>query len=384
MLNKITIKNINSIGECVIDFKKNKYTFLNEYIIDNNVNPIALYGHNGSGKSSMLKAMNQLIMLMCAPITLLKPFTINQFEYYKYNDDFNNKDHICASILLEFNDNALNYKYFISTSINKCIEEEYLECNDKVIFKYKHSIVRKFTYNDKHYDIENNTSKLIPVLRLLASKEINDNYIQYSYNFISNFTFINLPYQNSNVGFVTSLQFQNVNAFDLMCDKSDEVKDILKSFDEFPLYNIKKVENQNSLNSQTEYLLYLDGMKDSALPLSYISEGMRSTSLLLSILTSAKPNTCLFIDELDLSLHPTAIKAFIKEATTRKIQLVFSIHNTNILQELRPDQVYLVKWFKGYSKYKKISDIYPNIRQINNIEKMYLANTFDFGEDDES
>ena len=193
-----------------------------------------------------------------------------------------------------------------------------------------------------------------------------------------------MPYQNSNFGFVTSLQYQNVNAIDLMCEQSETVKSILKNFDEFPLYNIKKTENSSNINRTPEYLLYLDETNDSPLPLTYISEGMRSTSLLLSILTTIKPNTIVFIDELDMSLHPTAIKAFIKEVINRKIQLVFSIHNTNILQELRPDQVYLVKWFKGYSKYKKISDIYPNIRQINNIEKMYLANTFDFGEADES
>ena len=31
----------------------------------------------------------------------------------------------------------------------------------------------------------------------------------------------------------------------------------------------------------------------------------------------------------------------------------------------------------GESTYKKLSDIYPNIRQVNNIEKMYLSNLFD-------
>lgn len=382
MLNKITIKNINSIKECTIDFKKNKYTFLEEYILGNNVNPIAIYGHNGTGKSSMLKAIAQLITLMCSPINQLRPFIVNQFECNKYSNDLNNKNLITGSIELEFNDELDNYKYFISTSLNQCVEEEYLYLNNTQVFNYKHTLISKLLYRNKNYNIETNTSKLIPALRLLASKEINDSNIQYAYNFISNFTFINLPYQNSNFGFVTSLQYQNVNAFDLLCEQSEQVRSILKSFDEFPLYNIRKTENISSVNGTPEYLLYLDGMDNSPLPLTYISEGMRSTSLLLSILTTVKPNTCLFIDELDMSLHPTAIKSFIKEVIKRKIQLVFSIHNTNILQELRPDQVYLVKWFKGYSKYKKISDIYPNIRQINNIEKMYLANTFDFGEFD--
>ena len=50
---------------------------------------------------------------------------------------------------------------------------------------------------------------------------------------------------------------------------------------------------------------------------------------------------------------------------------------TNILQYLRPDQIYFAKWNKGYSKLLRLSNIYPNIREVNNIEKMYLASVFD-------
>ena len=44
---------------------------------------------------------------------------------------------------------------------------------------------------------------------------------------------------------------------------------------------------------------------------------------------------------------------------------------------MRPDQVYFAKWAKGFSNYYRLSKIYPNIREINNIEKMYLSSTFD-------
>ena len=49
MLNKIVIKNINSIEKCEIDFTKGNYKFAEENLFDNVVNPIAIYGHNGSG-----------------------------------------------------------------------------------------------------------------------------------------------------------------------------------------------------------------------------------------------------------------------------------------------------------------------------------------------
>ena len=59
------------------------------------------------------------------------------------------------------------------------------------------------------------------------------------------------------------------------------------------------------------------------------------------------------------------------------MQLVFSSHNTFILQMLRPDQIYFAKWEKGFSSFSRLSKIYPNIREINNIEKMYLSSVFD-------
>ena len=88
-------------------------------------------------------------------------------------------------------------------------------------------------------------------------------------------------------------------------------------------------------------------------------------------------NGVLFIDEVDLALHPSAIKAFLKVIQSRKIQVVFTLHNTYALQMLRPDQVYFAKWFKGFSNYYRLSKIYPNIREVNNIEKMYLSSIFD-------
>ena len=110
-----------------------------------------------------------------------------------------------------------------------------------------------------------------------------------------------------------------------------------------------------------------------------ISAGMKNQSLLLSIILSMPEHGVLFVDELEQALHPSAIKSFLKVVKEKNIQLVFSSHNTYILQLLRPDQVYFAKWDNGFSKYARLSKIYPNIREINNIEKMYLSSVFDEG-----
>ncbi|MBO8414552.1 MAG: AAA family ATPase, partial [Firmicutes bacterium] len=58
MLEKIIIKNINSIDVCEIDFKSGNYKFLNENLFDNLINPVVIYGRNGSGKTAVMNAMS--------------------------------------------------------------------------------------------------------------------------------------------------------------------------------------------------------------------------------------------------------------------------------------------------------------------------------------
>ena len=104
---------------------------------------------------------------------------------------------------------------------------------------------------------------------------------------------------------------------------------------------------------------------------------MKNQSALLSILVSMPEHSVLFVDELEQALHPSAIKSFLEVVKSKNIQLVFSSHNTFILQMLRPDQIYFSKWSEGFSAYYRLSKIYPNIREVNNIEKMYLSSIFD-------
>ena len=128
--------------------------------------------------------------------------------------------------------------------------------------------------------------------------------------------------------------------------------------------------------SQYSLIFDEDGFKKQ-LPLRMISTGMHNQSLLLSIVATVPPNGVIFIDEVDLALHPSTIKSFLKVIRDKHIQVVFTLHNTYALQMLRSDQVYFAKWSKGFSSYYRLSKIYPNIREINNIEKMYLSSVFD-------
>ena len=381
MLRKIVIRNINSIEKCEIDFIKGNYKFGDENVIDDIVNPIAIYGHNGSGKSSALTAIGHFISLMYYPAEALSPFIVNDFlfqEYLKSNKQ--NKEKIKGSILFDFEINGKNFEYFLETSRDGYISSEYLKVEEKFYFKRNKD---SYIYKDKEMNIKGE-SPLVPLLRILASDDILDLTIQGVFAYISSFTFVNLPFI-SRGNFVTSKLFNNINIYDLLVKKSEEVMKLLKEYDNFPLYKIVKnntLAPNGLIASQYSLVFEEDGFKKQ-LPLSMISVGMHNQSLLLSIISSVPENGVIFIDEVDLALHPTTIKSFLKVLRDKKIQVVFTLHNTYALQMLRPDQVYFAKWSKGFSNFHRLSKVYPNIREVNNIEKMYLSSIFDGAIDDE-
>lgn len=378
MITRIQIKNINAIDSCDIDFQKNKYKYLEEMIYnDKLVNPVAFYGTNGSGKSSFLKAVGRLIELLIYEPSKLNPFPPNQLssqDHFQRSLKSDSKDQkelftktlesLCSSICLSFEFDNVNYEYFIETSILRFISKEYLKHNGDYVFIRKSD---SYEYKEKEYETKRN---LYPTLRRLAAEMQDDLYISESFEFLSGMAFID--------AFKDTPTFKGLteeNYLDLIVEKSQDVNLLLKEYKEFPLYT---VSSELTKDGRKNYFAEIDaGKRQVRIPFQLLSGGMMSQSLLLSVLLSVPKNGIIFIDEIEDALHPLTVLDFIKAAQKKNIQLIFSSHNTFILQHLRPDQIFFANWKNGYSTYKKLSDIYPNIREINNIEKMYLANLFD-------
>ena len=191
-----------------------------------------------------------------------------------------------------------------------------------------------------------------------------------AFNFLSNISFLD----PANKVYMCNC-FNNKLTSDIIVEKSTEVKNIMKKYSDFPLYEIKSQIDQ--ISGKKRYYYCYEFSPEINLPIENLSSGMFKNSLLLTTLLSLPKNGVLMVDELEHALHPSAILDFLKIVKEKNIQLIFSSHNTFILQHLRPDQVFFAYWKDGESTYKKLSDIYPNIRQVNNIEKMYLSNLFD-------
>ena len=300
---------------------------------------------------------------------------MNHFLFQEYSkEEKKDEEKIKGSIFFEFEINKENFEYFLETSLKGRITKEYLKKNNAVYFERNE---RAYVYLGKHGDIKD-YSPLAPLIRILASNEMIDATIQSIFAYLGSFTFVDSPDINKGP-FVTSRLFSNISINDLLVSESVEVKELLKQYDDFPIYTIAKDNSFSSnISGSLRYkLVFDDNGFQKSLPFDLISDGMRNQSVLLSIIAAMPNGSALFIDEVDLALHPSTIKSFLKVLHKKQIQVVFTIHNTYALQMLRPDQIYFAKWSKGFSNYYRLSKIYPNIREVNNIGKMYLSAVFD-------
>lgn len=381
MITRIKICNVNAINECDLSFEKARYHYLNEMVYKDIVNPIAIYGANGSGKSSLLRAFSQLLALLIDEPNNLVGFMPNVCLFNRVTKELKAKQDenidrkiveqlstaMNSSIELFFSINDKKYDYFVETSIEKnAIIREHLSCNKKTIFSRR---INKYKYKNESFILE---SKIYPVLRKLANDEtVGDVLINEAFNYLSHMAFVDDTRK--------LYQFKNAvekSYMDFVVEKSNEVKSILAKYNDFPLYTI--ISKVNPEKGKTEYFASIETGEDKFnLPFGLMSSGMQNQSTLLSILLSIPNGSAFFIDEIEAALHPLTIMDFIKVVQEKNIQLFFSSHNTYILSKLRPDQVVFSSWKNGCSKYNRLSDIYPNIREVNNIEKMYLNSMFD-------
>jgi AAA15 family ATPase/GTPase len=108
------------------------------------------------------------------------------------------------------------------------------------------------------------------------------------------------------------------------------------------------------------------------------SEGTNKTLIMLGPLFDIMENgKVAFIDELETSLHPNITRLIIRLFHSNKNkngQLIFTTHNTNLLDNalFRTDQIYFCS--KEPNKYTKLTSLYDyDVRQVNDFERVYLS-----------
>ncbi|HHT55930.1 MAG TPA: ATP-binding protein, partial [Acholeplasma sp.] len=329
-----------------------------------NTNPHAIFGANGSGKTIILRVFQTLQEIMTTPVNNLGLFIPNL-------ETGVNKDSK-VRIVFEYKGFVFDYKIITNLFNGDKIKKEMLSVNNLELVRENIKIILKSKNNEETLTATNSKYSALRQIGIEKHEESSPkNLVSIAYDYLSSINYIDV--RGDVFGSVSQISILNK----LLVEKSKDVNKLLKKYNNFPVYELTlretKVDEKQSLNFKREG-------SNIFMPEILMSNGMRNHSIILTIILQMKKGTLLVVDELERSLHPFVASQFIEELNNNfDIQLIFSSHNTNLLKSLRPDQIFFSKWDekKNQSNYNKLSDTYPNIREINNIEKMYYGGLLD-------
>lgn len=363
MLKKVKIENFYSISdEIELDFTKGNYAYRKEMLYESNlVNPIGIYGLNGSGKTTLLESIYCVSSLM-----------------YRSNSSDHNRTFIPYLLKKREDENALVSKMTFELIIDDTDYryEIFIHTFEGITFERLVNLNNNYEYfkrNKENYIYEKETRKIegdnYPILRLLGKDKLTtNNEISKIFDF-----FENIVYVDSSSRIYGDITEKN-KVMDLIVKHSNDIKNTIKMYGNFPIYDITYAQNKDNL---TKVAMFKMEGSNYELPYALASDGIKSHNKLLAILMELPENSLILVDELEHNLHPLIAQKVLERMNALSIQMIFTSHNTNLLQKMRPDQIIFAKWDNNQSKYNKLSKIYPNIREINNIEKMYFGGLFD-------
>ena len=349
MILKLKLINVFSIGEVELDFNRARYAYKKDMILnDIVVNPLAIYGFNGSGKSSLFKSLASFISFFDYDNNY--EFENNYLLEQKAKKENNNYPYLISKFIISFKlDNDL-YDFEMQVCNKEIIKEELIKNNLKILERIGNKYLLYSYYNS--YKETKVLNKSIILIEKENLKEV--------YDYFSHFSII-LDDRTISIAYA----LKNKNIYDLFYKYQKEINDITS--------DILGAYNYEIIKDKYNYLLKYD---DNYLPITKLSRGTFNLNLIITLILTSPKGNIIFIDDLDTNLHPFTLEKILNLSKEKQIQLVFSSHNTHFMQYLRPDQIYIVSFNGEESKFKRLSEFKENIREINNIEKMYLAYAF--------
>lgn len=350
MLLKIKMKNVYSIEECEIDFTKGRYSFKKDMVYqDKYVNPLAIYGYNGSGKSALINGIGFIVSLMNEGETInLEPNLLLEQIIRKKHQDF---PYLVSTIELTFNIKDNLYYYKVQYCKGNVINEELVLNRLKLAERNLEGIVLYLNYAS--YIKLNDSSKSM----LYQLKDI----LPEAYDYLSQIVYVADHRTNS-----IAKCLLDSDIYHILVKYSEQINTVLERA--LHTYSYKIICEHNKY-----YILYDETEK---LPIEYLSNGMFNECLLIALILVSKENGIIFVDEIERSLHPFVIQEIFKLVKEKNIQLIFTSHNTHIMSLLRPDQIYFASFANFKTSFARLSSLESNIREVNNIEKMYLSYAF--------
>lgn len=425
MLENIHIHNFKCISDLTIDlsykekapvgYKKSTELYFYELKIKNRGSPVfAMYGANGSGKSTIIKA------IQCFKKIIVKGI---EKKYYVPNRIIDNDSSLTyTEVSIAFWKESNKFEYSIKFNEDTIIEEA-LTSNRKEIFCIKDSELLNVISND--IDARNEFSKrcinakshkqiktflytipdLLPGINkvLIDAKEYilkdlciyNSNneqcYISGINNLASTYSGTHEEKQKAAINCIVDyLGRLDSGIVGLTVNKTlmhDRIRQ-LKNNADYANFLSQKLVFEKGTEDQNVYI-YDAYTLHKTINGNIVNFGINSESdgtkiligLLGEFLTAIRTGKVILIDELDESLHSLLVKELVNLFKTKRInengaQIIFTAHNPEILDILNPNGVGIVNYRKSKgSVVTKISEFGIKVKK-GSLRDSYLKGTF--------
>lgn len=419
MLSLFTVRNFKSIIDLTVDFSyaegkaPNGYKemetmpFLSINSKKKIVPCLAIYGPNASGKTNILKALSNLQKV-------IRDGIIGCFFPNKLHTELTDTYFSITFYLVEN-----SYEYIVKYNATEIVNES-LSCKDNLIFEINQG---KLNFNDtltKTYDLDKlreiftvechdaEKKQKITFLNKIATNYAGLNkHISQVFNYlVTNIEIYPVtPANHIPIGYgmeklISTGKVTEINeAFEKIVSMIQKLDiDISRmSFERLPIDNINFYLNEikdNNVNIVQEgknffvdntysYHKNLEG-KEIQFKFSEESDGTQKIAGILGIFLSVlHKGGVLFIDELEQSLHPLLLKELIrlfkyKKYNTNNAQLIFTAHNTDILDNelLRISEIGIVnKSLKRGTTIRRVVE-FEGVRNCSDFRKQYLNGEF--------
>lgn len=334
MLKMLKIYNNSGISEEIkINFTKSKATFKEKYIQGDIINPAVLFGKNGTGKTSILKSLFNIERIMNDNLAENNKFVVK-------NELYNSEETTIELTCVLFD---VTYDYSISIVSGDQIINESLKVDGKI-------------YSREVFDI---LAPNYSMIRYIGHENLNHPFT-ILFKYLSNITYVNVDKQ-----VVTKYSFKKL--LDLHGDKLlsagklfSDVMDLAISYD---LNKEKMIAEYKGV--ELDYYTML-------------SAGTRDFYEMLALIFELPRGSLLVVDEIEKTFHSDLLSQVIDYINQEfDIQIICSSHNTNFMKRLRPDQLFITKKSNDIVSVDRISDIHPAIREIHNLEKLYMGGKFE-------
>lgn len=412
MLISFKIENYRSVKEPVIvDFKSvkridgkdlpdNSFQIENDHLLKS----LILYGRNASGKSNILRALDEFKDIVCSSDKFKHGQIILEHIPYEFDSDSINKP---TTFEAEFYGVKTFTKYLYSISFNL------YEIVEESLFFYPHGVKTKLftrSFNKISYgesfrgnkkEIESNLLKNQLFLSKSATnnfKYLDEVYLTLSTQFniaINNFDFVsinmleeeirlNLNDEKLKTNLKKLIQCGDTGLMDYkLGEKRGNHLGLMGTIATTIYYDESK---NKDYDMRTIHRMFDKGLESGLSELDISEESLGTQKLItlgMRIIDTLTFGGIIVIDELDKGLHPLLTRMLIKLFHSKKnnpknAQLIFATHDGTLmdLDLFRRDQIcFIEKEYEGYTTITKLSD-YTGVRKGIPLEKWYLSGRF--------